>query len=446
MVMYEPSVETMDPAQRAEQQLRDLRGLVDRLAGGPADFWRRRLDGVSSGDLRSLDDLADLPLMVKADFRDHYPFGLLAVPLDETVRVHASSGTSGRPTVVAYTRDDLAVFAATVARAIGCAGGQPSDVLHVAYGYGLFTGGLGLHQGGEALGATVVPASGGNTPLQLQLLADLGATGLAATPSFAMLLAERAAAQGVTGLRVRYGVLGAEPWSLAFRDKLEQAWSALTGGPFDACDIYGLSEVMGPGIAMECREGKSGLHVFDDHYLPEVIDPETGRPLGVGERGELVLTTLTKQALPVLRYRTGDITSLLPGDCPCGRTHPRIGRIEGRVDDMLIIRGVNVFPREIEAVVLEHADLAGAYAIVVDRRQALVRLEVRVETTELLRAEVRQALARELQRELSSRLRIRVDVAVHDPGDLPRTEVGKVKRVFELTGAPDDPRLPDPPV
>ena len=281
--------------------------------------------------------------------RDTYPFGMLAVPLQETVRIHASSGTRGKPTVVGYTRYDIEVFAEVNARAIACAGGQPDDVLHVAYGYGLFTGGLGLHYGGERLGATVVPASGGNAGFQVQMLSDLGAAGLACTPSFALQLAERAAADGlIDQIPLRYGVFGAEPWSEAFREKLEAAW-----GGIDACDIYGLSEVIGPGVAMECREGKGALHIFDDHFFPEVVDPETGDPVAPGKTGELVLTTLTKEALPVLRYRTGDITQFVDEECPCGRTHRRIARFSGRVDDMLVIRGVNVFPSEIEAVLLD---------------------------------------------------------------------------------------------
>jgi phenylacetate-CoA ligase len=336
---------------------------------------------------------------------------------------------------VAYTARDIDVFAEVNARAVACAGGSSEDVLHVAYGYGLFTGGLGLHYGGERLGATVVPASGGNPSLQLQLMADLGAAGLACTPSFAMLLAERAAEDGVLErIRLRYGVHGAEPWSDAFREKLEVAW----GGSYDACDIYGLSEVMGPGVAMECREGKGALHVFDDHFLPEVVDPETGEPLGPGQQGELVLTTLTKEALPVLRYRTGDVTSLVADPCPCGRTHARIARFSGRVDDMLVIRGVNVFPSEIEAALLEEPVLGAQYAIVVDRRATLPELEVRAELAEATMTRVREEIAGRLRDRLAERLRLRVEVVVGDPGSIPRQELGKAKRVFERT-AEDDP-------
>jgi phenylacetate-CoA ligase len=289
--------------------------------------------------------------------------------------------------------------------------------VHVAYGYGLFTGGLGLHYGGERLGATVVPASGGNTELQLQLLEDLGASGLCCTPSFALLLAERAAGRAI---RLRYGLFGAEPWSEAMRQTLEDAWG------IDACDIYGLSEVMGPGVASECREGKGALHVFDDHFLPEVVDPETGRP--TDGLGELVLTTLTKEALPVLRYRTGDVTRFVDGPCPCGRSHRRIARLSGRVDDMLIVRGVNVFPSEIEAVVLGHEALGAQYAIVVDRRSALPQLEVRCE----LRTHGDPGVvADEVRLLLEQRLRVRTAVVVQPPGTLPRQEVGKARRVWE---------------
>ncbi len=352
---------------------------------------------------------------------------MLATALDDVVRVHASSGTSGKPTVIAYTRADVALFAEVNARALGCAGGTPHDVVHVAYGYGLFTGGLGLHYGAEALGATTVPASGGNPPLQISLLADLGATGLACTPSFAMLLAERAAAEGrLDDIRLRWGIHGAEPWSEGFRQKLEAAW----GGGYDACDIYGLSEVIGPGVAAECRENKGGMHVFEDHFFPEIVDPGSDDPVPEGERGELVITTLTKEAQPVVRYRTGDITRFLPGDCPCGRTSRRIARIEGRADDMLIIRGINVYPREIEEVLLDDASVSGTYAIIVDRRKTLPELIARVEVADpgLVghEDEVRERLAARLQ----DRVRIRVAVDVRNPGTIPRPEIGKARRVF----------------
>ena len=284
--------------------------------------------------------------------------------MSQVVRVHASSG---KPTIVAYTASDIEVFAEVNGRALAAAGGTPDDVVHVAYGYGLFTGGLGLHYGVEKLGAVAVPASGGNAGFQVGLMADLGATGLAATPSFALILADRAAELGVRDqLQVRWGIHGAEPWSEGMREKLEAAW----GGGYDACDIYGLSEVIGPGVAQECRENKGGMHVFEDHFYPEIVDPETGEPVDDGESGELVLTTLTKEAQPVIRNRTRDITRFLEGDCPCGRTSRRIARLEGRVDDMLIIRGINVYPRTIETVLMADPDLGANYAIIVDRRES----------------------------------------------------------------------------
>jgi phenylacetate-CoA ligase len=367
-------------------------------------------------------ELAAIPFTTKPELRDTYPFGMAAADLADCVRIHASSGTRGKPTVVLYTARDVDVFAEVNARSIACAGGTRDDVLHVAYGYGLFTGGLGLHYGGERLGATVVPASGGNASFQVQMLADLGATGLACTPSFGFLLAERAAEAGLLErIRLRYGVFGAEPWSEALRTKLEAAW-----GGIDACDIYGLSEVIGPGVACECREGKGALHVFDDHFLPEVVDPDSGEP--TDGLGELVLTTLTKEALPVLRYRTGDVTRLVPEPCPCGRTHARIARFTGRVDDMLVIRGINVFPSEIEAVVLDDPELSGHYAIVVDRREPLPELEVRAELAGSASA---QGVGARLRERLEERLRLRVRMLVGEPGSMPRQEAGKAQRVFE---------------
>jgi phenylacetate-CoA ligase len=434
--MLQPEIETLPPEERAVLQGERLRALIERLSKADSLFWREKLAAVAPDSVRSIEAISSLPFTVKAELRDSYPFGMLAVPLEDTIRIHASSGTRGKPTVVAYTRRDIGVFAEVNARSIACAGGGPEDVLHVAYGYGLFTGGLGLHYGGERLGATVVPASGGNAGFQVQMLADLGATGLACTPSFAMLLAERAAEEGLLErIGLRYGVFGAEPWSEAFRAKIEQAW-----GGIDACDIYGLSEVMGPGVAMECRQGKGALHVFDDHFYPEVIDPDTGVPAAQGELGELVLTTLTKEALPVIRYRTGDVTRLVSGPCPCGRTYQRIARFSGRVDDMLVIRGVNVFPSEIEAVILDDQDLGAQYAIVVDRRGTMPELEVRVELAGQVSPSVDRDLvassdlaAARLEDRLQERLRLRVAVVAGRAGFIPRQEIGKAKRVFERT-------------
>jgi phenylacetate-CoA ligase len=402
-----------------------LESLLDRLGESDSPYWAEKLAQVDAGHV-TVDDLSGLPFTYKSEFRDTYPHGMLAVPLRDVVRVHASSGTSGKPTIVAYTRSDIEVFAEVNSRALSCAGGGPDDVIHVAYGYGLFTGGLGLHYGAERLGATTVPSSGGNVPFQLGLLADLGATGLASTPSFAMLLAERAAETGVRDdIRLRWGIHGAEPWSESFRTKLEEAW----GPDYDACDIYGLSEVIGPGVAAECREAKGGMHIFEDHFLPEIVDPETGEPMPEGEPGELVITTLTKEAQPVIRYRTGDISRFLPGSCVCGRTWRRISRIEGRVDDMLIIRGINVYPRQIEALLLEDESVGPAYAIIVDRRDTMSELIARVEVAEGA-VDSKAELASRLERRLVEQTRIRIVVDVRDAGTIPRPEIGKAKRVF----------------
>jgi phenylacetate-CoA ligase len=425
-VIFQPELETMPVEERAEERRRRLSALIERLQG-VEDYWSDKLADVSPGD-----ELTELPFTTKQELLDGYPYGMLAVPLEQTVRIHASSGTRHKPTIVAYTARDIQLFADVNARSICCAGATPEDVVHVAYGYGLFTGGLGLHYGVERLGATAVPASGGNSGFQVHLLADLGARGICCTPSFAYLLAERAADEGVAErIQLRYGVLGAEPWSEGLRQKIEEAW-----GEFDACDIYGLSEVIGPGVAMECRENKGGLHVFDDHFQCEVVDPETGEP--TDGLGELVLTTLTKEALPVIRYRTGDVTQLLPGDCPCGRTHPRIARFSGRVDDMLVIRGVNVFPSAIEAALLEHPDLAGQYAIVVDRRPTMPELEVHAELAASDLIGRREEVERILDASLEERLNLRLRVVVLEPGGLPRQEVGKAKRVFERTEEKDE--------
>ena len=415
----------MPAEQRGELQRRRLAELLRRLRAADSPYWRGKLARVDDDA-----ELAELPFTTKAELLEQYPFGALAIPLEQTVRLHASSGTRHKPTIVAYTAGDVEIFAEVNARSIACAGGTPEDVLHVAYGYGLFTGGLGLHYGGERLGATVVPASGGNSAFQVELLADLGARGICCTPSFCYLLAERArAAAMLDRIGLRYGVLGAEPWSEALRQKLEDAW-----GEFDACDIYGLSEVIGPGVAMECREGKGALHVFDDHFVPEVVDPESGEPTdGVGE---LVLTTLTKEALPVLRYRTGDVTEFVDAPCECGRTHRRIARFSGRVDDMLVIRGVNVFPSAIEAALLDDPALAGQYAIVVDRRGLMPQLEVHAELAED-RAD-RESVAAGLRERLHERLLLHVGVVVGEPGSIPRQEIGKAKRVFERTEEMDE--------
>ena len=424
--MYLPEIETLERHGLEHLQSTRLTDLITRLKRVEQPFWTAKLGEV--GDIGSIRDLPALPFTFKHEFRDAYPYGMLAVPHADIVRIHASSGTSGKPTIVAYTSEDVRVFAQVNARALAAAGGTRDDVVHIAYGYGLFTGGLGLHYGVEELGAAAVPASGGNTGFQVALMADTGATALACTPSFALLLAERAnEAHLRRSIRLRWGIHGAEPWSEGLRSKIEEAW----GDGYDACDIYGLSEIIGPGVAAECRENKGGMHVFEDHFYPEIVDPETGDPVEVGEPGELVLTTLTKRAQPVIRYRTRDITRFLPDSCPCGRTGRRIGRLEGRADDMLIIRGINVYPRTIETVLLNDRSLGGNYAIIVDRRGAMPELEARVELADESLMPKREAIAERLHNQLLETVRLRVTVSVGDPGSVPRTEMGKAKRVFE---------------
>ncbi|MCQ3802991.1 MAG: phenylacetate--CoA ligase [bacterium] len=399
--------------------------LVDRLRVVGNPYWRGKLG--DAGAVGSLDDLDQLPMTTKAEFRESYPFGMLAVPLEDVVRVHASSGTSGKPTIGAYTASDVGMFAEVNARSLALAGADSSSVVHVAYGYGLFTGGLGLHFGVEALGATAIPASGGNSGFQVRMLGDLGATGLACTPSYSLLLAERAAEEGLLdAISLRWGIHGAEPWSEGMRHKIEEAW----GGGFDACDIYGLSEIIGPGVASEWVAHRGRLVIAEDHFYPEIIDPATGKGLADGEVGELVLTTLTKEAQPVIRYRTGDITRLLP---PVGGLPFRcMDRLWGRVDDMLIVRGINVYPREIETVLLSDPDLGGQFLIYVDKRGVLTEIEAKVELRSPDLLSRRDVVAERLQRRLLETLRLRVKVAVADPGELPRQEIGKAKRVHIL--------------
>ncbi len=433
--MFQPGIETMDPIDKERLQSRRLVELLDRLGRAGTGYWSEKLSGVNRDEITSIRDIGALPFTWKQEFRDTYPYEMLAVPVADTIRVHASSGTSGKPTVVGYTRGDVEVFAEVNARAIAVAGGSPGDVVHVAYGYGLFTGGLGLHYGVERLGATAVPASGGNPAFQLNLMADLGADGIACTPSFALLLGERATELGLQErLHVRYGILGAEPWSEGMRRRIEDIWE----GEFDAVDIYGLSEVMGPGVAMESPLAKGSLYVFDDHFFPEIVDPETGESLPAGDLGELVITTLTKEGQPVLRYRTRDLTRFVDGPGADGRTFRRIDRLQGRVDDMVIIRGINVFPRVVESVVMDDESIGGQYALVVDRRQTLVELRVVAELADERYLPNRREIADRLVVALTDQVRIRVGVELRDPGSMPRQEVGKARRVYEQT-TDDDP-------
>ena len=360
-----------------------------------------------------LEELPEQPFRTKSELRDAYPFGLLRVPRDECVRIHASSGTRGKATIVAYTRNDLALWADCCARAIAAGGGGPGTLVHVAYGYGLFTGGLGFHYGAELLGCTVVPASSGNTPRQVQLLEDLGAEILCCTPSYALTIADHV--EDVSRLQLRTGLFGAEPWTERIRGAIEEALNLC------ALDVYGLSEIVGPGVSCECLEGLGGAHVNEDHFLFETIDPDTGAPVPDGEVGELVFTTLTKEAMPLLRYRTGDLASVTREPCSCGRTFARMSRVKGRVDDMLIIRGVNVFPSEIERVLLSVDGIAPHYQIVVERPQHLDEMTVQVEG-DVDPAPVREQLERALG--LSAR------VEIVEPGSIPRSE-GKALRVLD---------------
>jgi phenylacetate-CoA ligase len=370
-----------------------------------------------------LEALPEQPFATKADLRDAYPFALLRVPLEQCVRIHGSSGTHGKPTIVAYTRNDVALWADCCARAVAAAGGGPGTVVHVAYGYGLFTGGLGLHYGAERLGCTVVPASGGNTPRQAQLLADLGGEILCCTPSYALAIADHVAEPAQ--LRLRAGIFGAEPWTEGLREAVEQALG------LTALDIYGLSEIVGPGVSAECFEGRDGAHVNEDHFLVEVVEPQTGEPLPDGEVGELVFTTLTKEALPFLRYRTGDLASVTREPCVCGRTLARMSRVVGRTDDMLVVRGVNVFPSEIERTLLATPELAPHYQLVVARPGRLDELTVLAELREGERGGER--LSALVAERLGRALGVTARVELVAPGAIPRSE-GKALRILDQRG------------
>ncbi|MGD0687247.1 MAG: phenylacetate--CoA ligase [Streptosporangiaceae bacterium] len=435
LAMFEPDAESMAEDERAALQQARLARLIDRLLAAGGTQGRRLAEaGLTSGAEVALADLPRLPVTSKADMWSEYPFGMLAVPLSEVVAVHGSSGTGGRPTLVAYTRADLRLWARMCARALAAAGATADSVVHNAYGYGLFTGGLGIHQGAIELGATVVPASGGMTSRQVTLIRDLRPDILTCTPSYAIRLGEALEAAGAGpagGLAIRAGIFGAEPWTDALRARIEE----LLG--LRALDIYGLSEVIGPGVASECLEA-DGLHVNEDHFLVEAVDPVTGAPAADGTAGELLFSTVTKEALPLLRYRTGDIAALRRGTCGCGRTLVRMSKVTGRRDDMLVIRGVNVYPSEVERVLLGEPSLAPDYLLVVDEREAQVRLvaccEFRTDGSGPVPS----------QRDIESRLRealgIRVGVRLVPAGTVPRTEVGKAVRVARWAGG--EPPLP----
>ncbi len=412
-------------ALQRERLRRTVRRAHERVA-----LYRERLGalGLTPDSVTELEDLAALPFTVKDDLRATYPFGMFASPLEEIVRLHASSGTTGKPIVVAYTREDLNVWTNGMVRTFAACGVHARDVVQNAYGYGLFTGGLGAHYGAEALGALVVPISGGNTERQIMLMKDFGVTTICATPSYFLHIAEKAGEMGVDvrELPLRVGLFGAEPWSEAMRERIE----AMTG--IKAYDIYGLSEITGPGVGSECR-AQAGLHLFEDHFYPEIIDPETGEVLPEGEEGELVLTTLSKQAMPMLRYRTRDITRIVPEPCACGRTLRRIARISRRSDDMLIIRGVNVFPSQIEAALMAVEGTAPHYEIVLEREGGLDRMEVRVEVTGAAFSDIvgaMEGLRRRIARAIEHVVGLRAEVRLVPPRTIPRSE-GKARRVID---------------
>ncbi len=428
--MFERSAETMPRAELAALQLKRLNATVER-AYANVPHVRRKLEkaGVAPERIRSLDEVARLPFSHKSELRENYPFGLFAVPREQVVRLHASSGTTGKPTVVGYTQGDLDIWSNLMARSLACMGARPGDIFHNAYGYGLFTGGLGFHYGAERLGLTTVPVSGGMTERQVLLLQDLGAKILGATPSYALNIAEVARGMGVDprAFSLRYGCFGAEPWSEAMRSALE----ARLG--IKALDIYGLSEVLGPGVACECAEVQNGLHLWEDHFYCEIIDPETLETLPVGESGELVITTLIKQGLPMLRYRTRDITQLTDEPCLCGRTHRRMLRVTGRSDDMLVVRGVNVYPSQVEALLVGFPGLAPHYQLVLTRDGAMDAVTIDVELDSAAPRD--EPFIAKLQTDIGARLKTMIgltcDIALKQPGEVPRSQ-GKAVRVKDL--------------
>ena len=429
-MIYNEDFETLPREVLETLQLKRLKQVVQRVYH-TVGFYRRAFDetGVQPDDLKSLDDLKKFPFTTKQDLRENYPFGMFAVPMSSIVRLHASSGTTGRATVVGYTKRDIDTWSELMARCLVAAGLTKNDIIHNAYGYGLFTGGLGVHYGAEKLGASVIPMSGGNTKRQIMILQDFGPTAICCTPSYALNLAEQGKAMGVDmkALKLRVGVFGAEPWSEKMRQEIENALG------LTALNIYGLSEIMGPGVAMECQDDRHGMHIYEDHFLVEVINPETGEILPPGEAGELVFTTLTKEAFPLIRFRTRDISRLLPEPCRCGRTLTRMDRITGRSDDMLIIRGVNVFPSQIEAVLVGVEGIEPHYQIIVDRTGNLDTLEIQVEVSERLFAtgdevKVLQNTERRIVKDIKDYLGISAKVKLVEPKSLQRFE-GKASRV-----------------
>ncbi len=442
-MIFEPDVETMSREAMIELQSARLHEMVSRVYEQVAPM-RERLEeaGIKPSDIHSVSDLSKLPFTKKTDLRDTYPFGLFARSTKELARIHASSGTTGKPTVVGYTRADLELFGKVCARALAGGGAEPGMILHNAYGYGLFTGGLGFHAGGESLGMVVVPASTGMTERQVMLMVDFGAQVLSCTPSYALTIATEFARQGVDpeDIPLRYALVGAEPWTETMRAEIDSRLGV------KSVNVYGLSEIIGPGVSFECVEERSGSHINEDHFLAEIVDPDTGEQLPDGEEGVLVITTLTKEALPLIRYWTGDITSLNHSACSCGRTLTRMAMVKGRTDDMLIIRGINVYPSQIEAAFGGIDELAPYYRLLVDRTGTLDELEVEVELSEdafhkvaaeFLSDEIVEAdhLLRRVrdrtQRSIRENVGVSAKVTLLEPGKLPRSEGGKAQRVVD---------------
>lgn len=429
MEFWNRHFECMDRGSLKEVQGERLRESVERVYFN-VPYYRNKMQeaGLGPESIRSIDDIVKLPFTTKNDLRDNYPFGLFAVPMSEIVRLHASSGTTGKPTVVGYTRNDISTWSEVMARTLTCAGANRNDFIQIAYGYGLFTGGLGLHYGGEKIGASVIPVSGGNTSRQLQLMRDFGTTVLACTPSYALYLAEAIQESGISldDLKLKSGVFGAEPWTENMRREIQNKLK------IKATDIYGLSEVIGPGVASECMV-QEGLHINEDHFYPEIIDPETLNPLPAGAVGELVFTTITKEGLPLIRYRTRDLTRLNYSQCRCGRTLVRMDKCLGRSDDMLIIRGVNLFPSQIETVILDMKEIKPHYRIIVDRVNNLDTLELQVEVDEEFfqdRISQLQRIRSNLQDKLESATGLGIKVTLVEPKTIERSE-GKSKRVID---------------
>lgn len=429
-MIWNEEYETLPREALEALQLKRLKAQVERVHA-TVPYYRKKMEeaGVTPGDIKQLSDIKRLPFTTKEDLRKNYPFGLFTVPLDRVVRIHASSGTTGKPTVVGYTKRDIATWAELMTRTLSAAGVNRGDIVHNAYGYGLFTGGLGAHYGAENLGAAVIPISGGNTKRQIQIMQDFGSTVLLSTPSYALNIADVLADLNIdpATLKLRIGVFGAEPWSESMREEIERRLK------IKAIDIYGLSEVIGPGVAAECIEEQKGLHIMEDHFLPEIVDPDTFEPLPIGQKGELVFTTLTKEAFPVIRYRTKDISRLIPDFCTCGRTFFRMPKITGRTDDMLIIRGVNVFPSQIEEVIMGVEGVEPHYQIVVTRQGSLDNIEVQVEVSDKIFSDEIKALeklSKKLQNEIKDLLGISCTIKLVEPKSIQRSE-GKAKRVID---------------